>query len=96
MEKHGKILGVPYDLRMPTLARIKERMWNPEDPRIITPRVFGAGWTVNLATLRKKSKVGFVIALAVMALIYLNGIRSLYKKVAKARAKSKGEWQAEP
>jgi len=91
MKKHGKILGVPYDLRVPTLARIKERMWNPEDPRIITPRVFGAGWTVNLATLRKKSKVGFVIALTVMALIYINGVRSLFRKVAKARAKFKGD-----
>ena len=82
MEKHGRILGVPYDLRFPTPARIKERMWNPADPRVITPRVFGAGWTINFATLREKSKVGFVIALAATALVYLRGIHKLYKKLA--------------
>ena len=81
MEKYGKILGVPYDLRFPTPARIKERMWNPDDPRVIVPRVFGAGWTINLATLREKSMVGFFIALAVMSLIYLNGLFKLFKKL---------------
>ena len=88
MDKYGKILGIPYDFRMPTPARIKERMWNPEDPHIVTPRVFGAGWTVNFATLREKSKPGFVIALVVFALIYLGGLRSLCKKVKKWRGKS--------
>ena len=87
MEKYGKILGVPYDLRFPTPARIKERMWNPDDPRVIVPRVFGAGWTINLATLREKSTVGFFIALAVMSLIYLNGLRKLYKKLAGFKKK---------
>jgi hypothetical protein len=81
VEKHGNILGMPYDFRMPTLGRIRERMWNPDDPRVITPRVFGAGWTINFATLRKKSKVGFVIALAATALIYLNGVRGIYRKL---------------
>jgi hypothetical protein len=42
MELTGDILGIPYDLRLPTLARMRERMWNPEDPRIMVPRVFGA------------------------------------------------------
>lgn len=87
MEKHGKMLGVPYDFRMPTLGRIKERMWNPDDPRVLTPRVFGAGWTVNLATLREKSTVGFVVALAVMSLIYLNGARKIYGKLAGRKEK---------
>ncbi|RJP26900.1 MAG: hypothetical protein C4536_14950 [Actinobacteria bacterium] len=83
MEKYGKILGVPYDLRLPTPARIRERMWNPDDPRIVTPRVFGAGWTINFATLREKSKVGFVIALVITSLIYLNGVHKLYKKLKR-------------
>ncbi len=87
MEKWGKILGIPYDLRFPTPARIRERMWNPDDPRIVTPRVFGAGWTINFASLKKKSKVGFAIALVVTALIYVNGLRSLYGKVSAARTR---------
>ena len=45
---HGSLGFVPYDLRMPTVARVKERMWNPDDDRVISPRVFGVGWTVNL------------------------------------------------
>jgi len=45
---HGSLGFVPYDLRMPTFARIKERMWNPENVHVISPRVFGVGWTVNI------------------------------------------------
>ena len=45
---HGKVAGfVPYDFRFPTMTRIRERLWNPDDPRIITERVFGLGWTIN-------------------------------------------------
>ena len=49
MKSHGRILGlVPYDLRVPTLARTRERVWNAGDERFFVPTVFGAGWTVNL------------------------------------------------
>ncbi|MEW6554637.1 MAG: DUF5808 domain-containing protein [Actinomycetota bacterium] len=87
MERYGKFLGVPYDLRFPTPSRIRERMWNPGDPRVIVPRVFGAGWTVNFATLREKSTAGFYAALAAFALIYLNGLYKIYKKLAGLRKK---------
>jgi uncharacterized protein DUF5808 len=46
----GRVGGlVPYDFRMPTLARAKSRWWNPEDDRLIVPTVFGVGWTINAA-----------------------------------------------
>ncbi len=45
---HGSLGFVPYDLRMPTFARIKERMWDPDNVHVISPRVFGVGWTVNI------------------------------------------------
>jgi hypothetical protein len=48
---HGSIIGVPYDFRPPTVERVKERVWNPEDKRIFTPHVFGVGWTLNLYRL---------------------------------------------
>jgi hypothetical protein len=49
---HGSIGGlVPYDLRRPTLARTKERVWAPDSPHIFSARVFGAGWTLNLGRL---------------------------------------------
>jgi len=47
----GKFLGVPYDWRRPTLARFKERWWNPDEPRLLVPKVFGVGWDINLARL---------------------------------------------
>jgi len=49
---NGVVVGfVPYDLRFPTLERVKERMWNPTSTRLIGPRVFGVGWTVNVGRL---------------------------------------------
>jgi uncharacterized membrane protein len=50
---HGRIIGVPYDLRPPSLARVKAAWWNPDDPRLLTPRAFGVGWAVNLARIRR-------------------------------------------
>ena len=50
-QKVGTYLGVPYDWRWPSVAVIRERFWNPDDPRIFTPKVFGWGWSVNLAAL---------------------------------------------
>jgi hypothetical protein len=45
---HGVVAGfVPYDLRRPTLARLRERMWNPEAEHLLSPRAFGVGWTLN-------------------------------------------------
>jgi len=44
---------VPYDFRPPTLARLRERMWAPDEPRIFTPNVFGVGWTVNVGRLAR-------------------------------------------
>lgn len=48
---HGRIAMVPYDLRPPTLARVRERIWAPESDQLIVPRVFGLGWTINLGRL---------------------------------------------
>jgi|GEM_PF-437670 hypothetical protein len=46
---HGVVLGfVPYDLRPPTLRRVRETLWNPTSHRLFTSRVFGVGWTLNL------------------------------------------------
>jgi Family of unknown function (DUF5808) len=65
VDKQGKILGIPFDFRKPTYARMKQRMWNPEDERIMVPRTYGIGWTVNLYQLRKRSPLAFYALLAV-------------------------------
>jgi hypothetical protein len=49
----GEILFVPYDLRPFNPMRIRERWWNPDDPRLLTPHVFGVGWSVNLYRLKE-------------------------------------------
>ena len=48
---HGRVMGVPYDLRRPTWRRVQESWWAPQDPRLVTPRVLGVGWSVNLGRI---------------------------------------------
>jgi len=51
---HGRVGGVvPYDFRRPTRRRVKARWWNPDDPRVLTPRAFGVGWDLNVGRLVK-------------------------------------------
>lgn len=50
-DPQGKLLGIPYDLRRPTLARLRSRFWNPDDPRLFTPKSFGWGYDINLYRL---------------------------------------------
>jgi hypothetical protein len=81
VETHGKFLGVvPYDFRKPTLARLKERMWNPDDERIITPRDFGIGWTLNLYQFRKRYPQLFYLLIADVALRILLRTRRFLKQ----------------
>ncbi len=56
----GRVLGVPYEFRPPTPARIRQRLWNPDDERVVVPHIWGVGWTVNLYQLRRR--VGLLIA----------------------------------
>ena len=56
---HGEVMGlVPYDFRMPTLDRLRERCWNPKDGRLFTPQVFGVGWTLNFYELQRRVMAG--------------------------------------
>ncbi|MBI3969378.1 MAG: hypothetical protein HY329_27355 [Chloroflexi bacterium] len=52
--KTGRFLGVPYDFRPPTLARVRERWWNRDDQRILTPHTFGWGWSINLREVARR------------------------------------------
>jgi hypothetical protein len=44
----GRFLGLPYDWRRPTGARLRARTWNHDDLRILTPKAYGWGLGVNL------------------------------------------------
>lgn len=48
---HGRIAGVPYDFRKPTAERSLAKLWNPDNPSICAPTLWGVGWTVNLYRL---------------------------------------------
>lgn len=47
----GRLLGIPFDVRVPTASRIAERWWDPANPHIFVPRVFGMGWDVNFGAV---------------------------------------------
>lgn len=43
----GHFAGLPYDLRRPTVSKVRSRLWNANDPRLFTPKAFGWGYDVN-------------------------------------------------
>ncbi|GAC1472915.1 MAG: hypothetical protein PVS3B2_00620 [Candidatus Dormibacteraceae bacterium] len=53
----GRVFGlVPYDFRPPTWKRIRDAYWNPNSDSLLSDRVFGVGWAVNL--YRAKTLMG--------------------------------------
>ena len=49
---HGKVFeAVPYDFRVPTLERLREAYWNPDNQAIFTDRPLGVGWAINFYQL---------------------------------------------
>ncbi|MCU1491100.1 MAG: hypothetical protein JWM85_2505 [Acidimicrobiaceae bacterium] len=44
----GRFAGLPYDLRRPSLERLRAEVWNPDSPRLLTPKAFGWGYGLNL------------------------------------------------
>ncbi len=56
---HGRIAGVPYDFRFPTLKRFRDAYWNPDDERIFTDKVVGIGWAVNFSQVVARLKDGY-------------------------------------
>jgi hypothetical protein len=52
---HGRLLGVvPYDFRIPTLARLREAYFNTSSDRIFSPEPIGVGWAVNVAAVLRR------------------------------------------
>ena len=45
---YGKIAGIPYDFRIPTVERIRSTFWNKDTSQILLPQVFGIGWSINM------------------------------------------------
>ena len=49
----GKVAGVPYDYRTPTVDRLRATWWAPEDDRLVQPTAYGLGWDLNLGRVVK-------------------------------------------
>ncbi|HEY8455716.1 MAG TPA: DUF5808 domain-containing protein [Actinopolymorphaceae bacterium] len=49
----GRVAGVPYDYRPPTLDRLRSTWWAPEDERLLQPTAYGLGWDVNVGRVVK-------------------------------------------
>jgi hypothetical protein len=47
-EWHGEVGGVPYEFRAPTADRVRRVLWDPDNPKLVGPPLFGVGWSVNL------------------------------------------------
>jgi len=46
-ETLGHVLGLPVDVRGTTDPHVRSRVFDPSDPRMVVPRVLGAGWRLN-------------------------------------------------
>ena len=52
---HDRLFGVlPYVFRPPTLARVRQTLWNPQQNRILVPQAFGVGWSINVGGLLRR------------------------------------------
>jgi hypothetical protein len=47
----GQLGFIPYDFRLPTPERIREKLWNKDTPQVLTPHLFGVGWSINFYPL---------------------------------------------
>ncbi len=73
----GELFGViPYDFERPTFAKVRERLWNPKSDDILVPQVFGVGWTINLAALKRRYPPAFYGLVGLVAWRVVRKLRS--------------------
>ena len=53
--RRGSFLGLPYDWRRPTAQRLRQGIWDPDNPRVFVPKVYGWGYGINLAAVLSRS-----------------------------------------
>ena len=44
---HGKVAGIPYDFRVPTVEKLRNTFWNKDTASVLVPHAFGMGWSIN-------------------------------------------------
>ena len=46
-KRTGTFLGMPYDWRRPTLRRLRNELFNLDEPRLFVPKGYGWGYGIN-------------------------------------------------
>lgn len=46
--------GIPFETRGATDARVRSRLWDPQNPKLVVPRLLGGGWMLNLGAVAVK------------------------------------------
>jgi hypothetical protein len=46
-----RVFGVPVETRGPVSAQVRSRVWDPANPHLFVPRLFGVGWALNLGAV---------------------------------------------
>jgi hypothetical protein len=62
----GRFLGIPYDWRWPSAAKIASRVANPR-AGMFSPKVWGWGWTLNFAHPSTWLLIGGLVLAATLA-----------------------------
>jgi hypothetical protein len=47
----GTFLGIPYNWSKPSRTDLGKSVWDPDDPKIVTPKNYGWGYDINFAAL---------------------------------------------
>ncbi|HAM44831.1 MAG TPA: hypothetical protein DCM67_07440, partial [Propionibacteriaceae bacterium] len=56
-EPRFRLFGIPIETRGLLSGHVRSRIFDPANPRIIVPRLLGAGWTLNLGAVAVKLKL---------------------------------------
>lgn len=64
----GRIVGIPYDFRLPTWSKIANRLYAPGGAMVV-PKVFGCGWTLNVGHRGSQLILAAAIAAAAIAIV---------------------------
>jgi hypothetical protein len=56
-KRTGTFLGMPYDWRRPTRARVRLRFWNRSNRRVFVPKAYGWGYDVNFAEVSRRLRL---------------------------------------
>ena len=50
----GSLLGIPYSFEPPTPGRVRQTVWNPSSDRLLSPHVYGWGYSLNVHALGRR------------------------------------------